>query len=210
MSSKIPSQFFSSTRAYVTGISTFLLSQPSQYRTKTTSKTEISSVSSFLPKSAFFPPFPALKYHTFTNTVPITLINSSLSASYSQFCEGCESKKCKIAGCARARTRESPIFTLHFVVNFSPRFLPHFPSHLRAKKSQFPPQNTPSISSKIIRLHQKFIIIHQKLCSHRAKILSHQARYFLPQNTKNVGDNSKNLPRFSKNVRRFFENLLRF
>ena len=54
---KIPSQFFNSTRAYVTGISTFLLSQPSQYRTKATSKTAISSVSSFLPKSAFFLPF---------------------------------------------------------------------------------------------------------------------------------------------------------
>ena len=139
----------SPTRAYVTGISTFLLSQPSQYRTKITSKTATSSVSSFLPKSAFFPPFPALKHHSFTNSVPITLINSSLSASYSRFCEGCESKKCKIAGCARARTRESPIFTPHFVVNFSPRFLPRFPSHLRAKKSQFSPQNTPSISSKL-------------------------------------------------------------
>ena len=61
LSSKIPAQiflkFFSPTRAYVTGISTFLLSQPSQYRPKTTSKTAISSVSSFLPKSAFFLPF---------------------------------------------------------------------------------------------------------------------------------------------------------
>ena len=95
-------------------------------------------------------------------------------------------------------------------MNFSPQFLLHFPSHLRAQKSQFPPQNTPSISSKIIRLHQKFIIIHQKLCSHRAKTLSHQARYFLPRNTKNVGDNSKNLQRFSKKVRRFFENLPRY
>ena len=173
-------------------------------------KTAISSVSSFLPKSALFLPFPALYHCNFTNVVPNTLINSSLTASYSQFCEGCESKKCKIAGCARARTRESPIFTLHFIVIFAPPLPPHFPSHLRAKKSQFPPQNTPSISSKNVRLHQKFIITHQKLCSHRAKRLSHQARYFLPQNTKNVGDNSKNLQRFSKNVRRFFENLPRF
>ena len=200
----------SPTRAYVTGISTFLLSQPSQYRPKITPKTEISSVSSFLPKSTFFPPFPALKYHSFTNPVPITLINSSLTAYYSQFCEGCESKKCKIAGCARARTRESPIFPPHYVVIFNPRFLPRFPSHLRAQKSQFPTSKFTEEFLYIIRLHQKFIIIHQKLCSHRAKTLSHQARYFLPQNTKNVGDNSKNLPRFSKNVRRFFENLPRF
>ena len=49
-----------------------------------------------------------------------------------RYCEGCESKKCKIAGCARARTRESPIITPHCIVNFSPRFLLHFPSHLRA------------------------------------------------------------------------------
>ena len=122
----------SSTRAYVTGISTFLLSQPSQYRTKTTSKTAISNVSSFLPKSAFFPPFPALKHHSFTNSVPITLISSSSTASYDRFCEGCESKKCKFAGCARARTRESPIFTPHYVVIFSPPLRLHFPSHLRA------------------------------------------------------------------------------
>ena len=135
-SCKIPSQnflkFFSSTRAYVTGISTFLLSQPSQYRTKTTSKTAISSVSSFRPKSVFFLPFPALYHCTFTNPVPNTLINYSLTASYDRFCEGCESKKCKFAGCARARTRESPIFTPHFTVIFTPRFPPHFPSHLRA------------------------------------------------------------------------------
>ncbi|EKX91667.1 hypothetical protein HMPREF9999_00957 [Alloprevotella sp. oral taxon 473 str. F0040] len=26
-------------------------------------------------------------------------------------CEGCESKKCKIAGCARVRTRENVYFT---------------------------------------------------------------------------------------------------
>ena len=160
-------------------------------------------MSSFLPKSAFFLPFPALKHHTLTNSVPITIINSSLTASYSQICEGCESKKCKIAGCARARTRESPIFPPHFIVIFSPRFLPHFPSHLRAKKSQFPSQNTPSISPKNVRLHQKFIIIHQKLCSHQAKILSHQARYFLPRNKKNVGDNSKNLRRFLEYLRYF-------
>ena len=200
----------SPTRAYVTGISTFLLSQPSQYRPKITSKTAISSVSSFLPKSAIFPSLPALKYHTFTNSVPITLINYSLTASYSQFCEGCESKKCKIKGCARARTRESPIFTPHFIVIFTPRFLPRFPSHLRAQKSQFPTSKFTEEFLYIIRFHPKFIVTHQKLCSHRAKNLSHQARYFLPQNTKNVGDNSKNLQRFSKNVRRFFENLPRF
>ena len=122
-------------------------------------------------------------------------------------CEGCESKKCKIAGCARARTRESPIFPLLFIVVFFPRFLPRFPSHLRAQKSQFPPQNTPSISSKIIRLHQKFIVTNQKLCSHRAKSLSHQARYYLPQNTKNLGDLLNYLRRFFEILPRF-ENLL--
>ncbi len=165
-------------------------------------------MSSFLPKSAIFPSLPALKHRTFTNLVPITLINSSLTASYSQFCEGCESKKCNFAGCARARTRDSPIFTPHFVMIFNPRSLPPFSHPFESKKkSQFPPQNTPNISSKIIRLHQKFIVTHQKLCSHRAKILSHQARYFLPQNTKNVGDNSKNLRRFFENLPRF-ENLL--
>ena len=49
-----------------------------------------------------------------------------------RYCEGCESKKCKIAGCARARTRESPIFTLHFIVIFAPPLPTHFSSHLRA------------------------------------------------------------------------------
>jgi len=95
-------------------------------------KTAISSVSSFLPKSALFLPFPALYHCNFTNIVPNTLINSSLTAFYTQFCEGCESKKCQIAGCARARTRESPIFPPRFVVIFNPRFLPRFPAHLRA------------------------------------------------------------------------------
>ena len=34
-------------------------------------------------------------------------ITHLLQAIYSRFCEGCESKKVQIAGCARPRTRES-------------------------------------------------------------------------------------------------------
>ena len=88
----------------------FLLSQPSQYRPKSTSKTAISNVSSFLPKSAFFPPFPALKHHSFTNSVPITLISSSSTASYDRFCEGCESKKVEIpvTYARHTRVRKTP------------------------------------------------------------------------------------------------------
>ena len=173
----------SPTRAYVTGISTFLLSQPSQYRPKTTSKTAITSVSSFLPKSAFFPSLPALKYHTLTNVVPNTLINSSLTAFYTQICEGCESKKCKIAGCARARTRESPIFNPHFVVNFSPRFLLHFPSHLRAKNHSFHlkilqifprklfdyPKSSLSSTKNFALIKQKYSPIKQNIFSHKTQ-----------------------------------------
>ena len=40
------------------------------------------------------------------NTVPNTLAFRCISIDYTRFCEGCESKKCKNAGCARARTRE--------------------------------------------------------------------------------------------------------
>ena len=40
------------------------------------------------------------------NTVPNTLALPCISVDYTRFCEGCESKKCKNAGCARTRTRE--------------------------------------------------------------------------------------------------------
>ena len=40
------------------------------------------------------------------NTVPNTLALRCISVDYTRFCEGCESKKCKNAGCARTRTRE--------------------------------------------------------------------------------------------------------
>ena len=40
------------------------------------------------------------------NTVPNTLAFRCISVDYVDFCEGCESKKCKNAGCARTRTRE--------------------------------------------------------------------------------------------------------
>ena len=40
------------------------------------------------------------------NTVPNTLALCCISADYIRFCEGCESKKRKNAGCARTRTRE--------------------------------------------------------------------------------------------------------
>ena len=40
------------------------------------------------------------------NAVPNTLALCCISVRYIRFCEGCESKKCKNAGCARTRTRE--------------------------------------------------------------------------------------------------------
>ena len=40
------------------------------------------------------------------NDVPNTLAFRCISIDYVDFCEGCESKKCKNAGCARTRTRE--------------------------------------------------------------------------------------------------------
>ena len=40
------------------------------------------------------------------NAVPITLAWRCISVDYTHFCEGCESKKCKNAGCAHTRTRE--------------------------------------------------------------------------------------------------------
>ena len=40
------------------------------------------------------------------NIVPNTLALRCISTDYVRFCEGCESKKCKNAGCARTRTRE--------------------------------------------------------------------------------------------------------
>ena len=40
------------------------------------------------------------------NTVPNTLAFHCVSVDYIRFCEDCESKKCKNAGCARTRTRE--------------------------------------------------------------------------------------------------------
>ena len=40
------------------------------------------------------------------NIVPNTLAFHCISVDYNDFCEGCESKKCKNAGCARTRTRE--------------------------------------------------------------------------------------------------------
>ena len=40
------------------------------------------------------------------NIVPNTLALRCISVDYTRFCEGCESKKCKNAGCARTRTRE--------------------------------------------------------------------------------------------------------
>ena len=40
------------------------------------------------------------------NIVPNTLALRCISVDYTLFCEGCESKKCKNAGCARTRTRE--------------------------------------------------------------------------------------------------------
>jgi len=40
------------------------------------------------------------------NAVPNTLALRCISVDYTRFCEGCESKKCKNAGCARTRTRE--------------------------------------------------------------------------------------------------------
>ena len=174
----------SPTRAYVTGISTFLLSQPSQYRPKTTSKTAIYSVSSFLPKSAFFPSLPALKHHTFTNFVPITLINHSLTASYSRFCEGCESKKCKNAGCARARTRESPIFTPHFVVILTLDSFPAFPLIWEQKNHSFQPQNSPKSSSILFDYPKSSLSSSRNFVHFEQKRLSHQARYFLLKTQK--------------------------
>ena len=40
------------------------------------------------------------------NAVPNTLAWRCISVDYIDFCEGCESKKCKNVGCARTRTRE--------------------------------------------------------------------------------------------------------
>jgi len=40
------------------------------------------------------------------NAVPNTLALRCISVDYTRFCEGCESKKYKNAGCARTRTRE--------------------------------------------------------------------------------------------------------
>ena len=40
------------------------------------------------------------------NGVPNTLAFHCVSVDYTRFCEGCESKKCNFAGCARTRTRE--------------------------------------------------------------------------------------------------------
>ncbi len=40
------------------------------------------------------------------NDVPNTLAFHCVSVDYIDFCEGCESKKCKNVGCARTRTRE--------------------------------------------------------------------------------------------------------
>ena len=40
------------------------------------------------------------------NIVPNTIASLCISAHYIEFCEGCESKKCKNAGCARTCTRE--------------------------------------------------------------------------------------------------------
>jgi hypothetical protein len=40
------------------------------------------------------------------NAVPNTLALYCISVDYIRFCEGCESKKRKNAGCARTRTRE--------------------------------------------------------------------------------------------------------
>ena len=60
----------------------------------------------------------ALQYDTFRslnqtdfgthlkNAVPNTLAFRCISVDYVDFCEGCESKKCKNLGCARTRTRE--------------------------------------------------------------------------------------------------------
>jgi len=64
------------------------------------------------------PHYFALQYDTFRslyqtgfganlkNTVPNTLAFHCISIDYVDFCEGCESKKCKNAGCACTRTRE--------------------------------------------------------------------------------------------------------
>ena len=64
-------------------------------------------------KPRYFPP----KYGTFhslyqadfvarlKNGVPNTLAFHCVSVDYIRFCEGCESKKCKNAGCARSRAR---------------------------------------------------------------------------------------------------------
>ena len=65
-------------------------------------------------KPRYFPP----KYGTFhslyqadfvarlKNGVPNTLAFHCVSVDYIRFCEGCESKKCKNAGCAHTHARE--------------------------------------------------------------------------------------------------------
>ena len=80
-----------------------------------------------------FPTFWALEEHLLVlfsvclvNFVPNMVVIIWIWLFYSEFCEGCESKKLKIAVCARVRAREGTLFRLHDVRRIPSFFLLYF------------------------------------------------------------------------------------